>query len=200
MIAPRQKLTAEEFAQRRNELPEGGRWYELHAGEPVLLESPDDAHGTVVLNLSRALGNWLQTSGGGISAGYACHGPGLHVASEPDTVYIPSLLYFDQGPPFGQLDLVIATLVPRLVIDVASSNDRRRGMRDRTLAYLKLGVEAIWVPDPFKLEVQVIRRRGPTMALGMRQSLEGGSVLADFQMPVSEVFAQPEWWTGPQNS
>ncbi len=48
-------MTAEEFVRRKDDLPEGGRWYELHAGLPVLLTAPDDQHGTVVLNLTREL-------------------------------------------------------------------------------------------------------------------------------------------------
>jgi Uma2 family endonuclease len=195
MIVPRQKITAEEFTAMRPDLPEGGRWHELHAGVPVLLQAPDDAHGTTVLNLSRALGIWFQQHLGQFVS-YACHGPGLLVERDPDTVYVPSLLLFDEGPLFGQVDLQLATLVPSLVIEVASSNDRRRTMRERTLSYMHHGVQMIWVADPFKNEVQVIRRNFPTLALGARQSLDGGNVLPDFEMSIADVFAQPDWWTG----
>jgi len=195
MILPRQSLTADEFAEIRPDLPEGGRWHELHKGKPVLLEAPDDAHGTTVLNISRALGIWFQQNRDR-PRGYACYGPGLVAGQNPDTVFLPSLMYFDEGPVFGQSDLPLATLVPKLVVDVASTNDRRRLMRERTIAYLKLGVEVVWVPDPFKMEVQVVRRTGPTLALGKRQSLDCPELLPKFSMPVADVFAQPKWWTG----
>lgn len=199
MIVPRQKMTAAEFAERRVDLPEAGRWHELHAGQPVLLDAPSDAHGTVVLNLSRAVGIWLQDPEN-IGAGYACHGPGLLVARDPDTLYMPSLLFFTEGPLFGQMDETIASITPQLVVDVASSNDRRREMRDRTLGYLQLGVQVVWVPDPFKKEVLVIRKNAPTLALGTRQSLDGSPVLPGFSISVADVFAQPDWWTGPRQS
>jgi Uma2 family endonuclease len=199
MIAPRQTMTAAEFAAIRPELPEAGRWHELHAGAPVLLEAPDDAHGTTVLNISRALGRWFQSHRGQFM-GYACHGPGLVVASDPDTVYVPSMLFFDERPLFGQTDLTIATLIPRLVVDVASSNDRRKEMRNRTLGYINLGVETVWIPDPFKNEVQVIRRNAPTQALGIRQTLSDVDLLPEFQLAIADVFAQPEWWTGKKTS
>ncbi|MCP4509380.1 MAG: hypothetical protein GY826_23645, partial [Fuerstiella sp.] len=118
------------------------------------------------------------------------------VATEPDTVYCPAIAYFDSGPPFGESDKTIADQVPRLVIDVASTNDRRQEMRTRTLGYMKMGVEMIWIPDPYKKEIQVISKKSHTLALGDWQTLEGSAALPHFQIKVADVFAQPTWWTG----
>jgi Uma2 family endonuclease len=188
-------LTAAEFSQGRHNLPEGGRWHELHDGMPVLLSAPDDVHGTIVLNLSKALAQWLHTQPTA-SRGYACPEIGIHVKSNPDTVYVPALSMFQGGVPFSQFDVPIATEIPRLIIDVASSNDRRSEMRLRTTAYLKHGAEMIWIPDPFKKEVQVIRRSAHTLALGKWQALEGSTILPGFRIEVEQVFAQPKWWNG----
>lgn len=188
-------ITAAEFAAGKDDLPESGRWHELHDGRPVLLSAPDDAHGTIVLNLTRALAQWLHTQPMA-SRGYACPGIGIHVKSEPDTVYVPAISVFLQGQPFSQFDRAIATEIPRLVIDVASSNDRRADMRLRTTAYLKHGVEMVWIPDPFKKELQVIRRAAHTLALGKWQTLDGNPLLPGFRMDVEKVFAQPGWWNG----
>ena len=219
------RMTAKQFAANKHLLPEGGRWQELHEGRPVLMQPPDDLHGTTVLNLSRALAWWLQgtevdaetenadealpsaqTTPGHCDenrpgneadpqrTGYACHEIGLQVAAQPDTVYCPAISFFDSGSPFAQSDQVIASIVPRLVIEVASANDRRAEMRTRTLAYMQLGVEMIWVPDPVKKELQVIEKNAPTLALGERQILAGNQTLPEFRMKVSDVFAQPSWW------
>lgn len=186
-------MTAGEFTQSRHTLPEGGRWHELHAGRPVLLEAPNDEHGTVVLNLSRALAEWFgqQSTDHG---GYAAHDLGLLVETAPDTVLMPSISYFDEGERFGQSDLLIAELLPRLVIDVASSNDRRELMRERTLMFLNHGVQCVWIPDPFKREIQVLERGTHTQALGERNTLQGGEVLPGFELSVEAIFAQPAWW------
>ncbi|MCA9058852.1 MAG: Uma2 family endonuclease [Planctomycetaceae bacterium] len=192
MIEASRILTAEEFAQNKIDLPEGGRWYELHDGLPVLLSSPDDAHGTIVLNLTRCLAVWLQSRVGRM---YACHDLGLHVASGPDTVYVPAISLFESTERFSQTDLIIATEVPRLVVDVASSNDRRTDMRRRTQSYLQTGVEMVWIPDPFKKEIQVLQKSAPVQALGDWQTLSGGTVLPGFSMSVCDVFTQPDWWT-----
>ena len=192
MLSP-SNLSAKDFAELKYTLPEAGRWHELHDGQTVLLSAPDDSHGTIVLNLSRALAEWF-TKQAKQTRGYACHDLGLHVYNDPDTVYVPAISIFRDGKPFGQFDNVIATEIPRMVIDVASSNDRRRDMRFRSTAYMHHGVECVVVPDPFKKEVQVIRRSSYTQALGKWQTLEFKDLLPGFTIPVEAVFAQPKWW------
>lgn len=186
-------MNTQEFLATRLELPDGGRWHELHDGMPTLMEPPDDCHGNAVLNLSRALADWFEAQPER-EIGYACHQVGLHVKSEPDTVLFPAMSFFDSGRQFEQSDNEVATAVPTLVVDVASANDRRSDMRRRTLAYAELGVPTIWVPDPFKKEVKVIHRSGTTLSLGDWQTLEGGSALPQFGIKVGEIFKQPDWW------
>ena len=187
-------ITVDQFIEARVNLPEAGRWHELHAGQPVLMDAPDDYHGCIVLNLSRALAEWFQTRPEQ-SVGYACHEVGLHVESSPDTVYVPAISYFDTGRQFEQTDRVVANRVPKLVVEVASTNDRRRELRQRSLSYLQHGVDVIWIPDPSKMEVQVIRRNKHTLALGQRQTLDGDDTLPDFSVSVQAIFAQPKWWS-----
>lgn len=194
MLSP-SNLSAKEFAELKYTLPEAGRWHELHDGQTVLLSAPDEVHGTVVLNITRALAEWFQMQPQK-SRGYACHDLGLHVHSEPDTVYVPTVSIFREGKLFGQFDHVIATEVPTIVIDVASSNDRRRDMRLRTSAYMHHGVECVWVPDPFKKEIQVIRNSKHTLALGKWQILNADDLLPGFTMSVESVFREPKWWDG----
>lgn len=184
-------MTADEFTAQRHELPDGGRWHELHEGRPVMLDAPDDSHGTAVLNIARALARWFQNNVNQ-QIGYACADLGLKTGL--DTVYFPALCYFDKGTQFEESDNLVAESCPRLVIDVASSADRRREMRIRTLAYQKMGVDTIWVADPMKKEVLILPQSGPTLCLGERQSIQGSEVLPEFELPVPDVFAQPEWW------
>ncbi len=187
-------MTADEFAASRHTLPEGGRWHELHSGRLHLLSTPEEDHGTVVFNLSRALADWFRGREEADS-GYAAFDIGLRVKTGPDTVLFPSMSFFDQGTRFGQSDLLIATLRPRLVVDIASTADRRQLMRERTLMYLKHGIQIVWIPDPFKREIQVLQRGRHTLVLGERQTLSGGEVLPDFAVPVADVFTEPSWWS-----
>lgn len=189
------RISAAEFETARPDLPEAGRWHELHEGRPTLLSTPEEIHGTIVLNISRLLAIWLQSRPPG-QRGYACHSLGLLVQQDPDTLYFPAISLFLSNTSFLQADRVVASEVPALVIDIASSNDRRSNMRLRTTSYMQLGVRCIWVPDPFKKEVQVIRRGGQTLALGHWQSLDGAELLPGFNAGVEQIFAQPKWWDG----
>ena len=195
----RQPNTAEQFAESKWDLPDGGRWYELHDGIPTIMEPPDDNHGNAVLNLSRAIAEWIQ-SGDEQQIGYVCPEIGLKVSFDPDSVYCPAISFFDSGSQFEEFDNPIASRTPRLVVDVASANDRRADMGLRTQAYLNLGVDIIWVPDPYKKEVQVITEGRHTVSLGAWQNLEGAKALPGFEIKVEDMFAQPSWWTGPKRS
>lgn len=189
-----QSLTADEFAESRCNLPEGGRWYELYQGKPVLMQAPDDQHGNIVLNLSREFAFWLQHAAPKVR-GYACHEVGLHVDRQPDTVLVPAISYFTEGPMFEQTERVIASRIPQLVIDIASTNDRRQRMQDRCSAYLRLGAGMIWIPDPAESVVKVIRPGKPVLSLGKSHSVEGDDLLPGFSVPVDRIFEQPIWWT-----
>ena len=194
MLSP-SVITAQDFAELKYSLPDAGRWHELHDGQTVMLSTPEEIHGTIVFNLFRALADWFKTQSRD-SRGYACHDLGLHVHSAPDTVYVPAMSIFREGQPFGQFDNVIATEIPRIVIDVASSNDRRRDMGLRSSAYMHHGVECVWIPDPFKKEIQVIQSGRHTLALGKWQTLTMDNLLPGFTISIESVFAEPKWSDG----
>ena len=190
-------LTAEQFAEKKFDLPDGGRWVELVDGEVVTLQPPDVAHGTTVLNLSKALANCLQQD----SEGYACFELGLIVARNPDTVRCPSVSYFIEGDRFAEADSTVTETKPALVVEVPSTNDRRRDLGRRVKTYLQWGVELVWVIDPVDKEVFVYQRGRPSKQLGEHQmlygcSLKGNSVLPEFKIRISDLFAEPEWWHG----
>ena len=187
-------LTAEEFADERLDLPEGGRWHELESGIVVMLQPPESGHGTAVLNFSRALSEWLRDDDGSEN-GYACFDIGLIVERDPDTVRSPAVSYFAGGRRFEESDKLVTETCPRLVIELASTNDRRRGIRDRVLAYHERGVEAVWVADPIEKTVTLLPRGRATRTVAGEGTLES-DVLAGFTMTVEQFFAEPDWWTG----
>ena len=187
------RITADRFADQKLDLPEAGRWHELHEGIPTVMEPPDDDHGNAVLNLSRALADWFQQLEAE-AVGYACHEIGLKTEEDPDTVLFPAITVFRAGNRFQQSDNIIATHIPDVVIDIASTNDRRRDMRRRTLGYIGAGAKSVWVPDPMKKEVQIIVPGAHTLALAGKQLVESQHILPGFQISCTEVFAQPEWW------
>lgn len=184
------RLTAEEFAEKRFELADGGRWSELVTGIVVTLEPPDLSHGNAVLNLTKAFGE--QTSRD--AAGYACYELGLIIRRSPDTVLFPAVSWFNEGPRFGESDKVLTDIMPSLVVEVASTNDRRRDLRERIITWHERGVNLVWVIDPLSERVHSIARGRTPQQLGAGDVLRGDPVIEGFEIDVAQLFAEPSWW------
>src|SRR5690349_9953116 len=99
------KLTAQQFAELRPDLPENGRWTELVAGRLVQLDPPDELHGNVVLNLSKAMADYIQSKQQD-SEGYLCFELGLLVRRNPDTIHFPAASFVTQGGRFAAVDQI----------------------------------------------------------------------------------------------
>lgn len=181
-------MTVEQFLDQRSEMPEGGQWAELHAGVPVFLEPPDVDHGTVVLNLSKALATYFHL----VAAGYACFDHGLHVEQQPDTVLFPAVSLYLTGPRFAELDNPVTTNVPALVVEILSTPDRRQGIELRIGRLLEWGVPGVWTIDLKAKTVQQWDRHGERW-LGSADVIENIAALPGFRVPVMELFAVPEW-------
>lgn len=190
--------TAEEFVENRHELEEGGRWSELILGEPVSLGPPPSKHGTAVLNITKALADYVQQT----MVGYACFELGLIVKRGPDSVYCPPISYFVSGSRWEEMDKQITETRPALVVEIASSRDRRQGLPHRVPLYLEWGIAVVWAVDPDAQEVSIHTADG-TAVFEIDEQIEATSdwindrcespVLQEFRIAVEDVFREPEW-------
>ena len=192
-MPPPNLLTAEQFLEQREELPDGGRWTELLAGRLVCLAPPTVEHGTAVLNLTKSLSEFSHQSARREVSGYACFELGLIVARDPDTLLFPAISYFAGGEMFAEADKAISESRPELVIEVASTNDRRRGMDQRAARWLDWGTTLVWVLDPQGKQVHTIGKGHTGQRLGESQTLQGSGALAGFKVAVGELFKEPAW-------
>ena len=196
-------ITAEEFADGKFDLPEGGRWHELLAGEIHQLDPPDTSHGTVVLNLAKALAEYLDTGNPAGSASltpqraYACYELGLVVRRDPDTVLCPAVSIFVDGDAFAEMDKEVTASQPGMVIEVASSNLRRTAMADRLIEWHAWGVETVWVVSPEDRSVHVADRGSRVRVATSTDTLTADPVLPGLSIPVGDLFVEPDWWTSP---
>lgn len=193
-MAGSRRLTVEEFLNQRPEFPDGGRWTELHAGEAVHLMPPDEIHGMSVMNVTKALATYVGTCSG--QTGYACFELGLVVQRSPDSVHRPAISYFTEGELFANSNEDVTSDVPALIVEMASTSDRRRNMRERVEQYHDFGTQSVWVIDPQKQEVIVIGRNRPVRTFAATQTLAAEPLLPGFELSVDSIFAQPLWWNG----
>jgi Uma2 family endonuclease len=169
-------LTAEQFAELANDED-----FEFQRAELV--------HGMVVLNLSKALATYLHRSPE--EQAYAAFEIGLVVARNPDTVRRPAVSVFAGGERFAELDRTCTETRPALVIEVASTNDRRRDMRDRVESYLDWGVRNVWVADTLEKSVHCIQQGRPPRIYAGEQSIPGSPLFADFKIAAKSLFEMP---------
>ncbi|MGQ0635021.1 MAG: Uma2 family endonuclease [Planctomycetaceae bacterium] len=182
-------LTVAQYIAGREDLPEGGRWTELIAGRVVTLAPPSIEHGTAVLNLSKALAEFTRRD----QSGYACFDLGLVLSRLPAVVRFPAVSFFAGGPMFSESDKTITETRPALVADVASTNDRRRGMEERVTSWLDWGVPLVWVLDTAGKQVHAFEKGCQGQRLAEHQTLLGGSVLSGFNVNVGDLFKEPAW-------
>ncbi|MCA9018172.1 MAG: Uma2 family endonuclease [Planctomycetaceae bacterium] len=185
-----QTYTAEEFLDARPELPEAGRWTELDQGKVIILDPPDIDHGTVVMNISKVLSVFFHKA----DQGYACFDLGLLVKRNPDTVRFPAVSIFKTGERFEETDKAISERKPAVIIEVASTNSRRKLMQDHVSEYVNWGVELIWVIDPKSREVLEYQPGRGSQVIDASGKIHGGDILPDFTMKVKDLFAEPDWW------
>jgi Uma2 family endonuclease len=183
-------MTAEQFVDQRFDLPESGQWSELERGILKNFQPPDADHGNVIRNLSRMLAIYVQNGG----PGYACFDLGIALARHPDTVRFPAACHFLDGPRFAEADQPFTRNPPALVMELASTNDRRRAMTERVLGYHEFGTGVVWVIDPKEKAVHVCPKGRQPDLLSASMTLLGEPVLPGFRMAVKELFDEPDWW------
>jgi len=62
-------------------------------------------------------------------------------------------------------------------------------MRAKVLAYLRHGVQLLWVVEPRRQQVTVRRPKQPIRVLKVGEDLDGQDVLPGFRMSLAELFA-----------
>ena len=179
----------------KSELPEAGRWHELVAGQILDLEPPPLVHSTVVLNFSKSLAEYLEST----REGYACFEIGLLVARAPDTIRFPAISYFTGDDRFAESDKHVTGAVPAIVFDIVSTPARREGVSARIDEYLAWGVEQVWIVDPKSEEATICfgASERHLVAKGDRlhgELVESGESLAGFSACLADLFREPDWW------
>ena len=180
------RLTVAQFEER---LADGDRWIELVAGQLIRFDSPDESHGDVVRNLSRPLAKMAKT----LPDLSICFELPIVISREAATIRCPAVSCFQSVNRFEETEKLLTDTRPALVIEVASTNDRREGMSDRVASYLDAGVVGVWVIDPVTRHVhQFVAGRSGTM-LREKEVLSGAPLLPGLELPVADLFRQPKW-------
>ena len=162
-----------------------GKWTELVRGHLIVREPPGTYHGEVAANLLILLGAFVK----GRALGHVfSQDTGFKIESNPDTVRAPDLAFVNRE----RSDLIgrrgYSALVPNLVAEVLSPDDRAAEVLEKVAQWLDAGVEIVWVVDPDRHEVRVHRGDGTLTVLSRNDRLDGEAVLPGFSCGIAEIF------------
>ena len=163
--------------------PEDGRKYELVDGE--ILVSPagmwhSEIGGQILHLLKQVVDN---TQAGRVyAADVGIVLPNGNVRS-PDVCFVRQ-----EKLPDGKSPESFGEVIPDLVVEVLSPNDRMRQVADKIGEFLDCGVPLVWLVDPKTRTVTVYRSLSDTMHLTEDDAITADDVLPGFSVQVSEFF------------
>ena len=171
-------MTAEELGN----LPDEPLRHELIKGELLTMSLPKHEHMRVATNLIVILAQYVRAN----RLGQVCTEGGYKLESDPDTVLGPDVSFvshnrFALSPEGYHLG------PPDLAVEVLSPGDRRGKVEYKLSLWLEFGTRSVWLVNPRKRTVEVIRSIDERRLLHETDDLVDDT-LPGFRVKVSEIF------------
>jgi Uma2 family endonuclease len=179
----RAKLTGDDLLEIQAQT---GKSYELIDGELVEVAPTGLSHGAIEFRIAFRLGQYVQQHAlGEVLVGEV----GFYLRNDPHTVRGADVAFIHKEKlPESDLPEGFSSIVPNLVVEIVSPNDRGAEIAQKVAEWLAFGVETVWVVYPSERSVHVHVRSGESRVLSGDAMLEGQGVLAGFSVPVRALF------------
>jgi Uma2 family endonuclease len=115
--------------------------------------------------------------------GCQCFGDSTLTLRKPDTLFIKA-----ERMGWDQVGDGWLRVVPDLIVEVISPNDKAYEVEEKVEMFLKAGVPLIWVVHPNVRTIRIIRGDGSTTLLRESDELTGEDIIPGFTCPVSSIF------------
>lgn len=180
MAVQAHNLTVEEF-DRLIERPEyASRVFEYVGGEMIEVVSNNYSSAVAARILAHIL-MFVEAANLGTVTGAD---GGYRVAGER---YIPDVAFISKARQPEPSHEAYNSHPPDLAVEVLSPGNEPDEMRIKVANYLLTGT-TVWVVNPDKKRVEVFTPGQPVAKIGLRGTVDGGSVLPSFTLPVSTIF------------
>ena len=159
---------------------------ELIYGEVIEMTAAGEEHGYIEQKIGRHLGNFVEANNlGRVYPGDT----GFLLATDPDLVRVPDVAYVRR-------ERVVRTRkhypgAPDLAVEVVSPGDSYTEVTKKAAMWLAHGTVQVWVVDPIRETVQIIRK-GSEVALNKGGAIDGGDLLPGFRLPLGKIFSDDE--------
>jgi Uma2 family endonuclease len=119
-------------------------------------------------------------------------GPDGTVELAADLVRIPDVAFtnWDRMPGRRRPDAPVPRLAPNLAVEVLSRSNTPGEMAVKRQEYFRAGVEVVWEVDPRARTVVVYTSPTASTTLTAADTLDGGTVLPGFTLPLQQLFAE----------
>jgi Uma2 family endonuclease len=175
-------LTAEEYSK----LPDDGRPTQLVRGQVIEMNPPSPRHGKICLRIGGILANFVETHDLGHVVG---NDSAIVTSHNPDTVRGADLAYYSYSRlPKGPVPDGYLSVVPELVVEVLSPDDRWSNVHAKAAEYLEAGISVVCVVDPKTESAHVYYPNEPPRTVTKDADLTFPEILADFRVPVPKLF------------
>lgn len=104
----------------------------------------------------------------------------------PDVAYVS----WDRIPNGRVPEEPVPELVPDLAVEVLSESNTEAEMCRKRREYFEAGVRLVWEIDPRSRTATVWTGQEERIVLDENGTLEGGEVLAGFELPLADLFAE----------
>lgn len=176
-------MTVDEL--ERDGTPEG-RW-ELINGELAAMTPGGEDHGLFGLAVASSLYTHVVPPRLGRAFGADT---GFVLSADPPVVRVPDAAFVRaERLPANRDRNRFLRVVPDIVAEVVSPNDRPGEVLAKVSLWLEAGTELVWLIDPDREIVTVFGRDRDPRSLTVDQTLDGGDVLPGFTLPVRDIFA-----------
>jgi len=139
--------------------PDDGRRWELYAGEPIAVPTPNWRHQRVVLKLAGILGDYEHLGGGGVVVA-----PFDIVLSDYDVLQ-PDVVFFGREKRARLNPLEVGYLVPDLVVEVLSRSTEARDRGRKMAVFARHELPEYWLVDAQARELEVYARSAGSLSL-----------------------------------
>jgi Uma2 family endonuclease len=172
-------MTPEQFDAWVLQPEQAEKSYEFIAGEIVEKMVSNSESSYIGYNIGAAIHNYAHEHDSGRISGEQA---GFMVNGER---YIPDVGYISKArQPVRNKD-AYNPLAPDLVVEVISPTDRPKNLSRKIANYLAAGT-VVWVVLPDDLQIDVYIPGQPVRVLGIDDTLDGGTVLPGFSLPVKQ--------------
>jgi len=156
---------------------------ELIAGEVCELVPPGYMHSCVGSNVFGALLEFVKAR----KLGRVIAECGFVISRDPDTVLAPDVAFISTACLPAAITEKFSEVVPDLAIEVLSPGDTYAEVREKADQYLAGGVKEIWIVDPRRRAMEILRPPDKRITLHGGDRLET-PLLPGFSALVNEVF------------